>query len=128
MKIAIDTNILIRMITQDDEQMVKRARGLIDQHGPKDVFICHGVLLEAFYVLTKKYGLSVEEALSSFEDLLKVEQFSFEYETPIRLAISKCLKGSTFNDALFGEIGASRNLKTHTFDKGLKNNKSFEVI
>ena len=128
MKIAVDTNVLVRIIAQDDAQMLKKAMALIDQHGPRDIFVCHGVLIEAFFVLTKKYGLSAEQTLGSFEDLFKVDQLAFEYELPVRLAISKCLKGFTFNDALFGEIGASRNLKTYTFDKGLKNNKNFEVI
>ena len=128
MKIAVDTNILVRIIAQDDEQMLKKAMALIDQHGPRDIFVCHGVLIETFFVLTKKYELTVEKTLSSFEDLFKIDQFIFEHELPIRLAISKCLKGFTFNDALFGEIGASRNLKTYTFDKGLKDNKNFEVI
>lgn len=128
MKIALDTNILIRIIALDDAPRVRKAMSLIDAFGPREIFICHGVLVETFYVLTKKYGFSKEKTLDSFEDLLKVPQFCFEYETSIRLAILKCFKGYSFNDALFGEIGASRNLKTYTFDKGLKLNKTYEVI
>ena len=128
MKIAVDTNILIRIIALDDEPRVKKSIALIESYGPREIFVCHGVLIETYFVLTKKYGLSKESVLNSFEELLKVSQFCFEYETSVRLAISKCAKGFTFNDALFGEIGASRNLKTYTFDKELKENKNFELI
>lgn len=128
MKIALDTNILIRIIALDDELKVKKAIGLVEGYGPREVFICHGVLIETYFVLTKKYGLSKETVLNSFEELLRVPQFCFEYEASVRLAISKCAKGFSFNDALFGEIGASRNLKTYTFDKGLKENKNFELL
>jgi len=128
MKIALDTNILVRIIALDDEPRVKKAISLIESYGPREIFVCHGVLIETFFVLTKKYGLTKESVLSSFLELLKVSQFCFEYETSVRLAISKCSKGFSFNDALFGEIGASRNLKTYTFDKGLKENKNFEWI
>lgn len=128
MKIAVDTNILIRIITLDNAPKVKKAISLIESYGPREIFVCHGVLIETYFVLTKKYELSKENVLNSFEELLKVPQFCFEYETSVRLAISKCAKGFDFNDALIGEIGASRNLKTYTFDKGLKENKNFELL
>jgi len=128
MKIAVDTNIIIRIIALDNEAMVKKSVSLIESYGPREIFVCHGVLIEAYFVLTKKYELSKASVLNSFEELLKVSQFCFEYETSVRLAISKCAKGFSFNDALIGEIGASRNFKTYTFDKGLKGNKNFELL
>ncbi len=128
MKIAVDTNVLVRIIALDDEQKVKKAVTLIEKHGPREVFVCYGALSEAFYVLTKVYGLSKNEVLKSFGDLFKIEQFAFEHEIPLRLALCKCEKGASFHDALLGEIAAARNLKTHTFDKNLKNNTNFEVI
>ena len=128
MKIAVDTNILIRIITLDDAARVKKVVSLIESYGPREIFVCHGVLIETYFVLTRKYDLSKEMVLNSFEELLKVPQLCFEYETSIRLAISKCAKGFSFNDALIGEIGASRNLKTYTFDTGLKDNKNFELL
>jgi predicted nucleic-acid-binding protein len=84
--------------------------------------------LETYYVLTTVYEFSKEKALAAIEDTLKVEQFSCEHEVAIHLALAKSAKGFSFNDALFGEIGGARNLKTHTFDKRLKYNKNFEMI
>ncbi len=128
MKIAVDTNVLIRLITLDDAVRVKKAIALVETYNSREIFVCHGVLLETYFVLSKKYEFSKEKILESFEKLLRISQFCFEYEPSVRLAISKCAKGYSFNDALFGEIGASRNLKTYTFDKGLKENKNFDLL
>ena len=128
MKIAFDTNLIVRMIALDDEGRLKKIVHLIEKHDKKEIFIPYGVLIETYFVLTRMYHFPKEKVLDSFEDLLKIEQFSFEHETPVRLAVAKSRKGFEFYDALIGEIGAGKSLKTYTFDKGLKNNNSFEVI
>ena len=128
MKVAIDTNVLIRMTALDDDHLVKKAITFIEKFSHKEIFVCYGALIEAFYVLKKYYTLPENQILNIFQDLMKIDQLSFENEISIRLAISKSLKGGSFNDALIGEIGSSRNLKTYSFDKGLKDNKSFEII
>ena len=128
MKIAFDTNIIIRMITQDDGSRLKKIIKIIEEHNKKDIFICYGVLIEAYFVLTKLYDFTKEKALDAFEDLLKIEQFSIEHETAIRLAIAKSRRNLEFYDSLIGEIGSAKNIKTKTFDNGLKRNSSFEIM
>ncbi len=128
MKIAIDTNILIRLIVLDDESYVKKASDLILSHDYKEIHVCCGAMIEAYYVLTKRYGLSADEARKAFIDLLGIEQFNFEYEDSIRLALAKSTKGLSFFDALIGEIGATKHIKTYTFDKDLKSDKNFVVL
>ena len=128
MKIAVDTNILVRIITGDNADLTAMAHKLIEQHGSKEIFVAYGVLLEVFFVLTKLYDLSQEVACAAIHDLMKIDQLSFEHEIAIRLALAKCKQGYSFADILFGEIASQKHLKMYTFDKGLKNNKSFEVI
>jgi predicted nucleic-acid-binding protein len=128
MKIALDTNVLVRMITGDNEDMLSKANHLVKKYGPREIFIPYGVILETYYVLRKVYEFPSDKALSAVADLLKIEQFSCEHEVAIHLALAKCAKGFSFNDALFGEIAGIRNVKTYTFDKGLKNNKNYEMI
>ena len=55
-------------------------------------------------------------------------KIAFEHETAIRQAIVKSRKGFGFNDSLIGEIAAAKNVRTLTFDQGLKSNNSFEVM
>ena len=128
MKIAFDTNMIVRMLVHDDEMRLKKIVGIIEKHGKKDIFICYGTLIESYFVLTKIYDFTKEQTLAAFEDLLKIEQFSFEHETALRLAIAKSRKGFEFYDSLIGEIGSTRNIKTCTFDKKLKSNSSFNVL
>ena len=128
MKISVDTNVLVRIITNDNTELAARAKNLVKKHGPKEVFLPYGVILEVYYVLTSVYEFSKEKALSVIEDTLKVEQFTCEHEVSIHLALAKSAKGFSFNDALFGEIAGTRNIKMHTFDKGLRHNKNFEMI
>jgi predicted nucleic-acid-binding protein len=128
MKIAVDINVLVRIITGDNIAMAAKAQNLVKKYGPKEIFIAYGAILETYYVLTTVYGFSKEKALAAIEDTLKVEQFNCEHEVSIHLALAKAGKGFSFNDALLGEIGGARGIKTHTFDKGLKHNKNFEMI
>ena len=52
---AIDTNILIRYLTQDDIKQGEAAKKLIENDGP--VFLTHIVLIEGVWVLTASYDL-----------------------------------------------------------------------
>ncbi len=62
---AIDTNILIRYLTQDDVKQGEAAKELIENGDPK--FLTHIVFIEAAWVLKTSYGLDrifISEALS----------------------------------------------------------------
>lgn len=128
MKVAIDTNILVRLITADDKSALKYVEKLINSYGSRDIFITYGTLLELYYVLTKYYHYDEEKFCISIMGLLGVEQFVIEQETPVRLALSKTKQGFDFPDCLIGEVAAVRNLKTYTFDRGLKDNSSFLLL
>ena len=128
MKIAIDTNILVRLTVLDDRFQLKKVFQIMETYGHKEIFIAYGVLIETYFVLRKFYGRTEKEILSFFQDILQVDQFAFEQETALRLAVSKFQNGFDFKDALIGEIGGTKNLRTLTFDKDLKNNSNFTVL
>lgn len=128
MKIAVDTNIILRIITADDERYLAKARALVKRYGADDIFVSYAVMVEVHYVLVKLYHYSKEEMIEAFEDLMRVEQFYFEHEPAIRLALAKYRNGLSFADSLIGEIGALKNLKTHTFDKDLRKDPAFVVL
>ena len=52
---SIDTNILIRYLTQDDVKQGKAAQKIIEDGAP--VFLTHIAFIEAIWVLTASYGL-----------------------------------------------------------------------
>ena len=70
--LVIDTNVVVRHLTNDDKAQGARARRLIEQH---DVFVPLTVLLEAEWVLRSVYGLpaaAVVRALRAFAGLAHV--------------------------------------------------------
>ena len=128
MKIAVDTNIVLRIITGDDQKLLTKARNLVKKYSANDIFVSCVVMMEVYFVLSKFYHFSQDDAIEAFSDLMKIEQFHFEHEAAIRLALAKVKNGLSFSDSLIGEIGTNKNLKTYTFDKGLKNDPAFVVL
>jgi predicted nucleic-acid-binding protein len=128
MKAAIDTNILIRLLTADNKGLLQKAESFISKHSTKEIFIAYGVILEAYFVLKTHYKWENPIILDAIEHVLNADEFSVENDTAIRLAIAKARKGQPFFDSVIGEIGATRNLKTYTFDKKLNKNSAFSVV
>jgi predicted nucleic-acid-binding protein len=70
--LAIDTNLVVRYLVNDDHAQAAQARKLIDHN---DVFVCTTVLLETEWVLRGVYGFSAAQcikALSAFAGLPRV--------------------------------------------------------
>lgn len=65
--IALDTNVIIRFLVNDDTAQFRRARALIARG---DVFIASTVLLEAEWVLRSGYGYGPKDILRFFRALL----------------------------------------------------------
>ncbi len=84
--------------------------------------------MENYCVLKSFYAKKIDLILDAIEKILNADEFYVENETAVRLALNKAKKGHPFYDSLIGEIGALRNIKTHTFDKNFKKNKNFVVI
>src|SRR3546814_15001400 len=53
--LAIDTNLIVRYLVNDDPGQAARARGLIDNN---DVFVCTTIVLESEWVLRSAYGFA----------------------------------------------------------------------
>ena len=56
--IAVDTNIIVRLMTRDDEAQFRRAR---DTFRRSEVFVSDTVMLETAWVLDYAYGLGRDE-------------------------------------------------------------------
>ncbi len=44
MKIAIDTNVLVRLISNDNKILVTKSKNLIKKYSTKEIFISYGVI------------------------------------------------------------------------------------
>ena len=70
--LVVDTNVVIRHLTNDDRNQAERARRLIEQH---DVYLPLTVLLESEWVLRSVYGFApgaIVDALRGFAGLPRV--------------------------------------------------------
>ena len=93
---ALDTNIIVRILTNDDSSEADRARRLVSDH---EVFVGETVLLEAAWVLGNRYGLAprrIAQLLRGFVGLPTVN-----VETPPQLdqALSWAEQGADIADA-----------------------------
>ena len=125
--IAIDTNILVRYITQDDLQQAEAAENLlaIYNNKPQSIFINNIVLCEFVWVLEKGYKYTQQQISSTIRIILSTEEFAFEYHNILWLALEEYeLKNTDFSDSLISKLNHNLGYKqTFSFDKSaIKNN------
>lgn len=128
--IAIDTNLLVRYLTGDDEVQCKKVDHLIDRYpGEGAIFIADIVLVEIEWVLQSVYKFSRTAIADALHTVLSVQQFTFSDREMLQSALRKYKAGiPDFSDCLIGEEGRVRHVKTYTFDKQLKNDANFIVL
>ncbi|WP_163836740.1 PIN domain-containing protein [Spartinivicinus ruber] len=107
--IAIDTNVLLRYLLQDDESQSKKANQLIN--GQAQVLITDVVLTETLWTLKgKKYKASKEDILNVLDSLFKERNIVFEDGPTIWRAMNdyrlseKVKVGSKKKDADFADV------------------------
>ena len=74
--IAVDTNLLVRLLTQDDAQQAQRTARLIKHE--TQVFVGKTVLLETAWVLRSAYGFESYEIVEAFQRLGGMSNIFFE--------------------------------------------------
>ena len=130
--IGVDTNVLVRYITQDDEYQADAATKFIENccsAGDK-IFINHIVICELVWVLKKCYKLPKPKTINTIEFILKIAQFSIENPQIIWQALSDYRKGP----ADFADYMVSRTNKfygcdeTVTFDQKAGKSKGFTLL
>ncbi|MDD5394452.1 MAG: type II toxin-antitoxin system VapC family toxin [Thiothrix sp.] len=82
--VAVDTNILVRFLVQDDAEQFQRAKKLLTHH---DVYIPDTVMLETEWVLRFAYGLSPDAILQGFLNLLGMENVHVRDAFAVKLAL-----------------------------------------
>jgi len=95
--VAVDTNILVRVITNDDPLQVVPARRLIEIQG---MFIPTTVLLGIEWVLRFTDSFDRATLLAAMENLIRFDDAHFENEGCLRAALHFHRMGLDFADAL----------------------------
>jgi predicted nucleic-acid-binding protein len=129
---GLDTNVVVRYLTQDDPSQSRKASSLIDGAVGKGepLHLDVVVLCELVWVLRGAYRFGRQTIGDALEKILDAAQFSVEDRDLLREALKAYRAGQgDFADYVLG----LRNLKagcsaTATFDRALKGNASFALL
>jgi predicted nucleic-acid-binding protein len=115
--IALDTNVVVRLLVNDDAAQARRSRALMA--AGHEVRIPVTVLLEAEWVLRAAYGYPAPQVMTFLQALLGLPGVSTDNATAVAGAIAACEKGLDFADALHLALsgGAER---FYSFDANLR--------
>ena len=95
--IAVDTNVVVRLLTADDAKQAASARSLFAA-GP--IWIAKTVLLEAGWVLRSLYGFDESAIREAFTKLLGLKNVHTEDEPSVASALALTVHGIEFADAI----------------------------
>lgn len=119
---ALDTNVLIRYVVQDDSTQLAAARRLIERclvEGTS-IFVPVTVVLELEWVLRASFGYAKDDVLQVLSNLFSAAELTFESERALEVALQLYREGSAdFADCLHVALAAQAGEQPlWTFDKG----------
>ncbi len=115
---AVDTNVLIRLITRDDERQTAAAEKFVSA----GAWVSHVVLVEAVWVLESVYALSAERIVITVEMLLNHTTLAVQDTDVVAAALKRFRRrfAPDFSDCLVLEVARKAgNLPLGTFDRAL---------
>lgn len=127
--IGLDTNVVVRYLTKDDQAQWQKAVEVIDRS--ESCFISNVVLCEIVWVLKgKPYKYSQATIMQVLGLMLQSPKFEFENKSIIYQAIALTKQGTAdFADYLIGAVNHHhRCIHTVTFDRKLKTVKRFQLL
>lgn len=117
--IGLDTNILVRLITRDDERQAARARRLLSSDSLERAFVNRVTVLELVWVLESAYDYASALIADAIDVLLDLSTVTVEDASVVRRAVRLYRSGADFADALVAESNLDHLCHaTHTFDRG----------
>ena len=96
--VALDTNLLVRLLTNDDPEQARCVADLIDASSA--CFVPITVVLELEWVLRGAYQLSRESIIRAFRGLIAIRHLQLEQEQQVLQALVAYGQGLDFADAL----------------------------
>jgi len=125
--IAVDTNVIIRLLTKDDPKQHKKSLAIFREN---IVFVSLTVLQETEWVLRFSYEFSTNDIFNALNSLAGLENVEIENPNILSSTLELYSKGLDFSDALH-LAQCSHCEKLFTFDKKFinkaKDNKICQV-
>ncbi|MFH0812981.1 MAG: type II toxin-antitoxin system VapC family toxin [Pseudomonadota bacterium] len=129
---GLDTNVLVRYLTQDDKEQAAIAAREIEEAAAKGkkLLIQPLVLCELVWVLETAYGFVKSDILKALEAIMRTAQFEIGEKDIVWQALADYKHGKgDFSDYYLGRANEKEGARiTLTFDKLLKGNPRFQVL
>jgi predicted nucleic-acid-binding protein len=130
--IALDTNVLVRLIVHDDAKQAARARALLEECAERDepCFVATPVLCELAWVLRRVYKAAPADIADALRLLLDTALLEFEDTDLLRTALRAYIDGKAdFADYVIGALGRRHGARTTcTFDRALRREPDFTLL
>jgi predicted nucleic-acid-binding protein len=127
--IALDTNVLVRFLVEDDKQQSARAARVVQKasEGDESLFVSDIVLCELVWVLSASYRVPRGEIAATLERLVQAKQLAFADAERVRRATDAyATGGGDFADYLIREHARDAGCSAVvTFDRALLKDKFF---
>ena len=110
MSVAVDTNVLVRLLVKDDPHQFAAARKLVEdaEAAGEPLLVMLGALLETEWVLRSRYKLDKVSIAGAFAAMLESAGVQFEHEPTVEEALHLWAQHprSDFSDCLLAARAA----------------------
>lgn len=114
---ALDTNVLVRYLTQNDEAQFQKVLKMLNRKRAS-FFVCDLVLAETDWVLRSLYDWTCEDVADAFSRLTTIHNLVFENEARLRSSLKALREGADLADELIVRTCRERGARAFsTFDK-----------
>jgi predicted nucleic-acid-binding protein len=94
--IALDTNVVVRLLVDDDPDQCRRARRLVEEAGKSQepLWLCDIVLCETVWVLESCYDLPRDAIAAALKRLVRARQVQLQSSDQVAAALAAYADGS----------------------------------
>jgi predicted nucleic-acid-binding protein len=129
---ALDTNILVRFLVQDDKKQSQKVNQLLTQaeQSKQPLLVTSLVVLELIWVLDAVYSVSRDDIIHALNELLTMPALTFENQGVLRDFVNLA-QNSNFDlsDLLIAQSGLKQGCDaTITFDKKAAKFELFQAL
>lgn len=129
--IALDTNILVRLVLQDDDKQARAAERLVvrARREQTQLFVSDVVLCELVWVLTRRVGLTRVDIGDTLDRILRTELIVVRDAGVVDRALASYRSGKgDFADYVIREQARAAGAReVVTFDSALKGEEGFRI-
>ena len=129
--IALDTNVLVRFLAQDDDAQFEVAAGLIEGcTSDAPGYVCREVIIELVWVLERAYKYSREDIAEALLSIVTASQLSVENAQDIASVVNLYRdEGYDFADLMIRQAAQrTENRILKTFDQKLARLDGVELL